>query len=397
MKFGLENISKLCAALSHPERSFKSVLIAGTNGKGSVTAMVHHGLIEAGVRAARYTSPHLERLEERYVIGRDEIDTPRLAAAVARVRGAAETLQCSGTLETPPTFFECATAAAFDLFREAGVEIAVLEVGLGGRLDATNVAHPFVTAVTSIGFDHQAQLGNTLESIAFEKAGIIRPGVPVICGDLPAEADGVITRICRERNAPLIRASACADLDRWIGSTTLALAGRHQRGNAAVAACVLRSVDQAGVRVPDAAIRAGLTEVSWPSRLERFRYRSADVLLDAAHNPDGARALAAYLDETGWTGCALVFGAMRDKAVAEMLEALSSACAALICTTASSPRAMTAESIAAIAALPHATWAISAVADPADALEQAAHDFPRVVVAGSIFLTGPVRGILRPR
>ncbi len=205
MKFGLENISKLCAALSHPERSFGSVLIAGTNGKGSVTAMVHHGLIEAGVRAARYTSPHLERLEERYVVGRNEIDTPRLAAAVARVRDAAAALQRSGALETPPTFFECATAAAFELFREAGVEIAVLEVGLGGRLDATNVAHPFVTAVTSIGFDHQAQLGDTLESIAFEKAGIIRPGVPVICGDLPAEADGVIAGICRERNAPLIR------------------------------------------------------------------------------------------------------------------------------------------------------------------------------------------------
>jgi dihydrofolate synthase / folylpolyglutamate synthase len=273
----------------------------------------------------------------------------------------------------------------------------VLEVGLGGRLDATNVAQPFVTAITSIGLDHQAQLGDTLESIAFEKAGIVRPGVPVICGDLPETAEGVITDICRRRAAPLIRGSECADLERWIGSAPLALAGRHQRGNAAVAACVLRSIDAAGVRVPDAAIRAGLTEVSWPARLEQFRYRSADVLLDAAHNPDGARALASYLRETGWTECALVFGAMRDKAVAEMLEALSPMCAALICTTASSPRAMPAETIATIAARPYAAWSISAVPDPAEAIEQAVRQFPRVVVAGSIFLTGPVRGILRAR
>jgi dihydrofolate synthase/folylpolyglutamate synthase len=397
MKFGLENISRLCAALSHPERSFKSVLIAGTNGKGSVTAMVHRGLLDTGVLAARYTSPHLERIEERYVIGSNEVDTARLGAAISRVRDAIDALLRAGVPEAPPTFFECATAAAFELFREAGVEIAVLEVGLGGRLDATNVARPLVTAITSIGFDHQAQLGDTLESIAFEKAGIIRPGVPVICGDLPAAADGVITGICHERAAPLIRAADCADLERWIGSTPLGLAGRHQRGNAAVAACVLRSIDAAGVRVTDAAIRAGLTDVSWPARLERFRYRSADVLLDAAHNPDGARALTAYLRETGWTDCALVFGAMRDKAVAEMLEALAPVCAALICTTAGSPRAMPAESIAALAAVPGATWPISTVPDPVEAIERAVRQCPRVVVAGSIFLTGPVRGILRAR
>jgi dihydrofolate synthase/folylpolyglutamate synthase len=397
MKFGLENISRLCAALSHPERSFRSVLIAGTNGKGSVTAMVHRGLLETGLLAARYTSPHLERIEERYVIGTNEIETARLAAAVSRVRDAIVALQRSGVLEAPPTFFECATATAFELFREAGVTIAVLEVGLGGRLDATNIAEPFVTAITSIGFDHQAQLGNTLESIAFEKAGIVRPGVPVICGDLPTEADGVIAGICRERAAPLIRATECADLEPWIGSTPLSLAGRHQRGNATVAACVLRSIDAAGVSVTAAAIRAGLTDVSWPARLERFRYRSADVLLDAAHNLDGARALTAYLRETGWTDCALVFGAMRDKAVTQMLEALAPACAALICTTANSPRAMPAESIAALGAVPGASWPISTVPDPANAIERAVREFPRVVVAGSIFLTGPVRGILRAR
>ena len=397
MKFGLENISRLCDALSHPERSFRSILIAGTNGKGSVTAMVHRGLVEAGHRAARYTSPHLERLEERYVIGTGEVETARLRDAVGRVRAAVETLQRSGALDAPPTFFECATAAAFDLFREAGVEIAVLEVGLGGRLDATNVVTPIVTAITSIGFDHQAQLGNTLESIAFEKAGIVKPGVPLVCGEVPPAAAQVIAAVCRERQAPVVHASTCADLERWIGSTPLALAGRHQRANAAVAACVLQQTDAAGVPVDDAAIRAGLTDVSWPGRLERLRYGAAHVLIDAAHNPDGARALAAYLHDAGWSDCALIFGVMRDKAVTEMLGPLTECCSTLICTTADSPRALPAQAIAEMARLPGATWTIETVAAPREAIESATRRFSRVVIAGSIFLTGPARGILRQR
>ena len=397
MKLGLENIAALCAALSHPERSFKSILIAGTNGKGSVTAMVHRALLEAGVRAARYTSPHLERLEERYVIGSSEVETGRLRDAAGRVRDAVEALQRAGRLEAPPTFFECATAIAFDLFREAAVEVAVLEVGLGGRLDATNVVSPIATAITSIGFDHQAQLGDTLESIASEKAGIVKPGVPMVCGDLPHDAERVIAGICEDRGAPLIRASSgCGDLRTVIGDTPLALAGRHQRGNAVVAACVLRQLDGAGVAVSDRAIRAGLTDVSWPARLERFQYGPTQVLLDAAHNPDGARALAAYLVEEGWSGCALVFGALRDKAVAEMLAALAPVCSSLISTTAASPRALPAAAIADIARAA-GTWSVSAIEDPRGAIDEAARRFPRVVVAGSIFLTGPVRGILRPR
>jgi dihydrofolate synthase/folylpolyglutamate synthase len=398
MKFGLETISRLCAALAHPEQSFTPVLIAGTNGKGSVTAMVHRGLREAGLHAARYTSPHLERLEERYVIGDREVETAPLRHAIARIRDTVESLQRQGAFDTPPTFFECATAVAFDLFREARVEVAVLEVGLGGRLDATNVVVPVVTAITSIGFDHEAQLGDSLESIAFEKAGIVRAGVPLICGALPDAAGRVIAGICGERGAPLVHASECGDLEQWIGSTPLALAGRHQRGNAAVAACVLRALGAAGAPVTGAAIRAGLTDVSWPARLERISLGSAEVLLDAAHNPDGARALAAYLRDIGWAGCgALVFGAMHDKAVAGMLEALAPVCQAVFCTTADSPRALSAEAIAGIARRTSSAWGVTAIADPGLALDTATRQFPRVVVAGSIFLTGPVRGILRAR
>ena len=233
MKFGLENISRLCAALDHPERAFASIIVAGTNGKGSVTAMVHRGLRAAGHRAARYTSPHLERLEERFVIDDDEVDTDALRRGHRpRARGDRDGCSSPAALDAPPTFFECATAVAFDLFREAGVRIAVLEVGLGGRLDATNVVQPLLAAITSIGLDHQAQLGNTLESVAFEKAGVVKPGIPVVVGDLPVEAQRVVEQICREREATLIRASTCGASAALARTTPLALAGRHQQDNA---------------------------------------------------------------------------------------------------------------------------------------------------------------------
>jgi len=398
MKFGLENISVLCAALGHPERSFQSAIVAGTNGKGSVTAMVHHALGAAGHRAARYTSPHLERLEERYVVGARMVDTRELEAAARAVQDTVEALQRSGSLEAPPTFFECATAIAFVLFRDAGVRIAVLEVGLGGRLDATNVVMPAAAAITSIAFDHQAELGASLEAIAFEKAGVIKAGIPVVCGDVPPEAERIIRDVCAERSARFVRASDCVDVPGILNGATLALPGAHQMGNARVAACLLRELDALGVTVHDEAIRAGLRDVAWPGRLELFRYQGAEILLDAAHNPAGARALASYLRESGRAGAALVFGAMADKDVTGMLAELSPVCASLICTTPPIARAMPADALAAIArALPGATWDVSTVPVPAEAVAHAARRFPLVVVAGSIFLIGPLRGILRPR
>jgi dihydrofolate synthase/folylpolyglutamate synthase len=398
MKFGLENISRLCAALDHPERAFRPVIVAGTNGKGSVTAMVHHALVAAGHRAARYTSPHLERLEERYVIGSAEIDRTRLLEAAETVRGAIDQLERTGGLTAPPTFFECATAMAFEAFRDAGVTIAVLEVGLGGRLDATNVVTPIAAAITSIDFDHQAQLGNTLASIAFEKAGVVKPGIPVVAGPLPAEAEAVIADVCRERRAHFIHAAECVDLNALLGESALALAGTHQRVNAEVAACLLRQIDAAGVAVPQDAIKQGLTGVSWPGRLEHLRHGASEILLDAAHNPAGARALAEYVAGSPWQGGALVFGVMHDKDARAMLHALAPVCSALICTTPDTPRAMPAETLAGIArTIGSAAWTISSVPAPADALALAARAHRRVIVAGSIFLIGPVRGILRPR
>ena len=306
MKFGLEKIGVLCEEMAHPERAFRSIVIAGTNGKGSVTVMVETALRSAGHRAARYTSPHLVRLEERFVIDGRDVETGALRDSVATVRRAVESLIHRGVCDTPPTFFECATAAAFALFRRARVEIAVLEVGLGGRLDATNIATPIATAITSIDFDHQAQLGDTIEAIAREKAGIIKPGIPVVCGPLPPEAEAVVREIGTASGAPVIRAldvvqivrhgdHASVDVrsrTRSLEDVTMALRGRHQLDNATVAVALLDELADQGITVPDAAVRTGLTQAEWPGRLERFTRGRIEILLDAAHNPAGARVLA---------------------------------------------------------------------------------------------------------
>ena len=397
MKFGLENISRLCEHLDHPERAFASVIVAGTNGKGSVTAMIHHGLVAAGHRAARYTSPHLERFEERYVIGQDEVASRELEGAAREVRHAVDALLHASRLAAPPTFFECATAMAFVLFREARVEVAVLEVGLGGRLDATNVVTPVAAAITSIDFDHQAQLGSTLAAIAAEKAGVIKPGIPVVCGDLPAPAEAVVRSRCAELEARYLPASACGRARAIADGTPLALAGAHQRGNARVAACVLQQLDANGISAPPAAIEAAIRDVRWPGRLELVRSGVDEILLDAAHNPAGARALAAHLRESGWTPAILVFGAMADKDVQGMLDALAPACASIVCTEPAGARAMRAAAVASLAAAATSDWRVQIEPDPARALALARRAARRVVVAGSIFLTGPLRGILRAR
>ena len=184
IKLGLDNISRLCEALGHPERAFRSLHVAGTNGKGSVTAMTHAALRAAGIRSGRYTSPHLSDLTERFVIDDRPVDSAVLESTVEDVLECADRLRASGALPVHPTFFEATTAAAFELFRRSGVQIGVIEVGLGGRFDATNVISPMAGAITTIDFDHQQHLGDTLGAIAFEKAGIIKPGMTVVMGDL---------------------------------------------------------------------------------------------------------------------------------------------------------------------------------------------------------------------
>lgn len=392
MKFGLANIARLCAALGNPQDAFRSIIVAGTNGKGSVTVMVETALRAAGYRSARYTSPHLVRLEERFVIAGLEVAPDLLEAAAARLRQTAEALVASGELETLPTFFECTTAIAFDLFRQARVEVAVLEVGLGGRLDSTNIVSPIAAAIVSIDFDHEEQLGHTLAEIAAEKAGVIKPGIPVVCGPLPADALDVIARVCDEQRATLIRTDTDAALASRVAALPLALPGGHQKANAAVALRLLEAIDRdpaGGLRIHEDAMREGLTRTVWPGRLETFTVDGCRVLLDAAHNPAGARALASYLRETVPGGVTLVFGAMRDKAVRDMLTSLAPVTASVVCATAPSPRAMTADELATLARELHLR--ADAVADPVQAVTRACGEGRPVVVAGSIFLIAPVR------
>jgi dihydrofolate synthase / folylpolyglutamate synthase len=389
MKFGLENIAKLMAALGEPHHRFPSVLIAGTNGKGSVTAMVDEALRAGGFRSGRYTSPHLLRIEERFVIDGREIETPALEDAVHMVRRAVDGLLDRGELDAPATFFECATAAAFQLFASARVDIAVLEVGLGGRLDATNVVTPVVCAITTIDFDHQAQLGSTIRSIAAEKAGIIKPSVPVVIGRLPADAEEVVRTTAREAHAPVIDAHAARPFE-----MELSLPGAHQRDNALVALAILRELKPRGFAIDDRLAARALATVRWPGRLERFRRGDSDVLLDAAHNPAGARALADYMRESGWTDATLVFGAMADKDARGMLDVLLPVASRIIFTTASTPRAERATTLASLVPAT-ASKTVEIIDDPAAALSHATATSRRVVVAGSMFLIGPLRGILR--
>lgn len=407
MKFGLESIAALLAEIGHPERTFKSIVIAGTNGKGSVTVMIETALRAAGLRTARYTSPHLVRLEERFVIDGHEVTTNDLRDALGTVEAAVNSLIQRGLLEALPTFFEVATAAALELFRRAATEIAVLEVGLGGRLDATNVVTPIATAITSIDFDHQAQLGNTIESIAAEKAGIVKPGVPLVCGPVPEPAERVIREICEARQSPMIRTIdvvsvvPCSEDDaidlrtsgRSLDRVRLALPGRHQRDNASVAVALLDELTRQGLAIPDRAVRDGLEHARWPARLERFAVRGIEVLLDAAHNPAGARALASHLEDIGWSRITLIFGAMHDKDVPGMLEAVGPRCETIVCTTAPSPRALPAEQLASAAR--RFVPSVEAIDDPVAALESALARRRPIVAAGSIFLIGPLRDILR--
>jgi dihydrofolate synthase/folylpolyglutamate synthase len=385
IKFGLDNITAIVERLGRPDRAYRTIHVAGTNGKGSVTAMVDAALRAAGHRSARYTSPHLIDVSERFVIDGAPVAHDALTAAAADVRDAVESLRADGTLATQPTFFEVTTALGLELFRRAGVEVAVLEVGLGGRLDATNVVTPIATAITSIAFDHQLYLGSTLAEIAAEKAGIIKPGVPVVVGELPDEAQTVISRIAVERGAPLIVADRANTVGFDIG-----LHGRHQTINAAVAVRLLELVNSAGTAVPRAAIAEGLRAPHWPGRLDARRLADGrELLLDAAHNPAGAAALASYLSDDAMRR-PLVFAAMRDKDIDGMLRALVPAVSSLVATRPATARAEEPDRIAdrARAIAP----ALDIVAAPSldAALDAAWQRSPRIVVAGSIFLLGDV-------
>ena len=414
IKLGLENIRHLCDALNHPERAFTSLHIAGTNGKGSVTAMVHAALVAAGVRAGRYTSPHLTHLRERFVVDGAAMDDAAVEAAATEILECAERLRRDGTMAAPPTFFEATTAMAFELFRRAQVKAAVIEVGLGGRFDATNVLTPPIGAITSIALDHQQHLGDTIEQIAFEKAGIIKPGMMVVTGALPEAALRVVGRIAQERGAQLVEAAAGVRVDSEMrdgraqltietphgryGPLRLALRGEHQIHNALVAVRVVEAARDAGFDVSDAAVVEGLETVDWPARLELFTLTSGQqVLLDAAHNPEGARALRDYLVRWHPERPSLVVGIMRDKDADAILRELLPVTSSVIATAADTHRAMPADELAAHVSALDPARVVRACADVLTAVDAALDSNRTVCFAGSIFLAGAVRDALKRR
>ncbi len=401
IKLGLDQIRALLSTLRHPERSFRAIAVAGTNGKGSVTAMIERGLRAAGHRTGRYTSPHLIGVEERVAIDGLPVSAATFDEAAGRVRAAA------AGLPAPPTFFEATTAVALDVFREAGVEIAVLEVGLGGRLDATNAVDSLAAVVTAVDLDHQEHLGDSIEQIAGEKAGVIKPGALVILADNPPAVEAVVRRRCDEVGATLVRAAegvrARADMEagltrlrldtpRAAYDVALALRGRHQVANAIAAVRLLEALPTRGApTVPSSAISAALSDVRWPGRLEAARWRGRSVLVDGAHNPAGARALQAYLAEAYGRTLPMVVGVMRDKAVDDILRALAPAASRFFCTAPATARATPPAELAVRAAAIAPDTPCEAVAAPLDALARAVASGEPAVVAGSLYLVGEIR------
>ncbi len=362
IKPGLSRTITLLGALGNPHQAFRALHVGGTNGKGSTAAMVASVLAAQGYRVGLYTSPHLVDFTERIRINGAPISPDRVGELTATIRHAAKT-----RLTEPPTFFEATTTLAFANFAERGVQYAVVEVGMGGRFDATNVLTPLVSVITTIGLDHQEYLGDTPEAIAREKAGIVKRGVPVVTGRLGAGPLRVIRAAASDRLAPCL--SLGEDFDilgespqrfayrgvwRAYDDLSCPLAGRHQLDNAACALAALELADERGATVGEGAIRDGIRTVRWPGRLE-LAGRKPDLLLDGAHNPQAAEALAAYLTALrGRGGLAgggrliLVLGMMRDKDHRGVLARLAAVpgVAQLIVTRAAHPRAAAPEDLA---------------------------------------------------
>ncbi|MBX7185894.1 MAG: bifunctional folylpolyglutamate synthase/dihydrofolate synthase [Vicinamibacteria bacterium] len=403
-KFGLSTMRALMRELNHPERAFRSVIVAGTNGKGSVSAYLDTALRAASLRVGRYTSPHLIDIRERITVGGRNIGNSDFERLVLAVRDAAERLHRRGAIEAHPNHFEILTATAFLYFQRHEVDIAVLEVGLGGRLDATNVASPLVSAIVSIDFDHEEYLGSTLASIASEKAGVVRANRAVVMGPMETEADLKIREISRKRGARVVAAFDGVTLRRSNGELRVRtprgtyahvhpLAGAHQRINLVVAIRTLEALDAAGLKVNLAKAVAAMSLAVWPGRLERIGRQPA-FLLDGAHNPAGAKALAAYLKETGESHV-LVFGAMRDKHFREMGELLFPLARRVLATRVRMTRAATTGQLAEIGR----TTNQAVIEEPSvrRALSKAAslaRPGETVVVAGSLYLVGAVRKLL---
>jgi dihydrofolate synthase/folylpolyglutamate synthase len=409
IRLGLETTRSILDELGAPQRGLPVVLVAGTNGKGSTAAFLQAMSRAAGYRTALYSSPHLENPGERIRVDGEAIAETRLGELLAAVVAAGERRN-----RTPPTYFEALTVAAYAHFAERGVELAVVEVGMGGRLDATNAAEPLLCLLAPIALDHREYLGETLQAIAGEKAGILRRGVPALTGEQAEEALASLAAAATRVGAPLRAASeivAIAGVEPrgWDGQRVelemlgarrqlaLRLLGRHQAGNLALAAAAALTLREGGFpRLDPDAVARGAAACRWPGRLEVVDLPDGRrVVLDGAHNPAGVEALAGFLREVGGR-IDLLFGALADKDAAGMLPPLAARAEQLTLTTPPSPRALDARDLATLVE----GRAVHLESEPAAALEWAlAHgDAARpLVVCGSLYLIGDLRAELRRR
>jgi dihydrofolate synthase/folylpolyglutamate synthase len=415
-KFDLENITVLAERLGRPDRAYPSAHIAGTNGKGSTAAFLESILRRAGFRTGLYTSPHLETINERIRINGEEISDESFAETLTRIQVLIEELLATGKLRAHPTYFECVTAMAFEYFARQRVEFAVFEVGLGGRLDATNILSPAVTIITRVDFDHENFLGHSLKEIASEKAGILKPGVPLVLAQQRPEAREVILARAEKLACPVIEPTKLFRVDREsmhnggvrarlietdsgkIFEIVPSLPGRFQFQNALNALAAARLLHNRGFQITDEAITQGIANTVWPGRLEKLQSHP-DVYLDGAHNPGAARELAHFL-EVNFAGrkIFMLYAALRDKAVDEVAGRLFPHAAEVIFTAPNTSRAISAAQLAEVAGH-HAThYAVIPNAERAleHALAEAAPD-DAIFITGSLYLVGQLRQYWKSR
>jgi dihydrofolate synthase/folylpolyglutamate synthase len=402
IKLGLDTVTRIMKGLRNPHERYPCVHVAGTNGKGSVAAILASILMRAGYKVGLYTSPHLVRFNERIQVNGHPISDERLvevAAAVQRVY----------TQGDPPTFFECATAMAMHHFASENIDWAVVETGMGGRYDATNVVLPKACVITNISLEHTEYLGTRLEQIAFEKAGIIKPGAGVITGTRQKHAADVIRRVASEKGVPLHRLgreirirmgkdgrfSYSGVEKRWRG-LQVGLAGDHQRTNAALALGALELLMQQGLMISEDAIHDGLVRVRWPGRLE-VAAESPLVLLDGAHNPSAIKILKQYLkDTTQPDKLTLVVGILKDKEWKTMVMDLAQIAHRLILTKPAYERAADPEMLASVLR-PFDSRHVSVVPNVADAVSMAvdlARPDDTVCITGSLYTVGEAKAYL---
>ena len=407
IKPGLDTIRRLTGAMGDPQSAYRTVIVAGTNGKGSVVAMAASALRAAGHRVGRYTSPHLTALAERFVVDGAAIPEPELRREAVWLHEQVDRLLADGRLPHPPTFFEATTAMALSWFRRTGVELALLEVGLGGRFDATNVVTPVAGVITPIGLEHQRYLGDTLEAIAIEKAGVIKPGMVVVTTETTPAVVVLFEEICKQRGARLVRADRETEVAvdpigdpleirittarRAYPAFRLGLAGAHQVSNATGVIRLLETLADIGMPVGADAIVTGLSTVIWPGRLDLVRVGDrGTILFDGAHNPAAAVALSTYLRGTFPAGLPIVLGAMEDKDIDGIVTVLAPCATRFVCTAPDTPRAIPAGVLAERVRRLAGSTPVAADRAPWRAVEAAWRVSETACVTGSIFLVGEI-------